>query len=76
MYCLDCIFFFFYHFRVWPAERGVIYSVQDVIVAIQNGLSDFEMESDITEAVGEEADEDAVELDKENQQPTDCPGGD
>ena len=47
-----------------PAKRGLLYSVQDMTVAIQNGESDFEMESDNTDSSDEEADEDASEVDK------------
>ena len=48
-----------------PAKRGPRFSVQDVIAAIQNGESEFEMES-------EESDTDACgHVDKENQQPND-----
>ena len=52
-----------------PAKRGLLYSVQDVIVAIQNGESDFEMESDNTDASDKEADEDASEVDKKTNNP-------
>ncbi|XP_039662547.1 uncharacterized protein LOC120562742 isoform X2 [Perca fluviatilis] len=62
--------------RMPPAKRGLLYRVQDVIEAIQNGERDLEMELDDTNASDEEADEHAGEVDKENQQPTDCPAGD
>ncbi|KAL0151442.1 hypothetical protein M9458_053228 [Cirrhinus mrigala] len=50
-----------------PVQKGHLFSVQDVIAAVQNGESDFEMDSDDT---------DASEMDKENQQPIDCPAND
>ncbi|KAF3842753.1 hypothetical protein F7725_001602 [Dissostichus mawsoni] len=59
-----------------PAKRGPRFTVQDVIAAIQNGESDFEMESEDsdTDMSEEEADEDACgHMDKENQQPNDPP---
>ncbi|XP_067454541.1 piggyBac transposable element-derived protein 3-like [Thunnus thynnus] len=55
-----------------PAKRGLFFSVQDVIVAIQES----EIESDDTDASDGEADGDAGEMDKENQKPTDCPASD
>ncbi|XP_044213985.1 piggyBac transposable element-derived protein 3-like [Thunnus albacares] len=58
------------------AKRDLLYSVQDVIVAVKNGESDFEMDSDDTDVSDEEADEDVREVDKENQQPTDYQAGD
>lgn len=39
-----------------------LYNMQD---SIQNRQSDFEMESDDTDVSDEEADEDAIEVDKE-----------
>ena len=38
-----------------PAQRGLLYSVPDVVDAIQNGQSDSEMESDVTDASHKEA---------------------
>ncbi|GAA6095233.1 piggyBac transposable element-derived protein 3-like [Tachysurus ichikawai] len=42
-----------------PVQKGQLFNVQDVIAAVQNGESDFEMDSDA--------------MDKENHQPIDCP---
>ncbi|XP_051515101.1 piggyBac transposable element-derived protein 3-like isoform X1 [Myxocyprinus asiaticus] len=56
-----------------PARKGPVYSVQDVLAIIQNGESDFELDSDDSDASDRETDEDAGEVDRENQQPTDCP---
>ncbi|KAL0177740.1 hypothetical protein M9458_026634 [Cirrhinus mrigala] len=50
-----------------PVQKGHPFSVQDVIAAVQNGESDFEMDSDDT---------DASEMDKENHQPIDSPAND
>ncbi|KAL0185142.1 hypothetical protein M9458_020839, partial [Cirrhinus mrigala] len=50
-----------------PVQKGHLFSVQDVIAAVQNGESDFEMDS---------YDTDASEMDKENHQPIDCPAND
>ncbi|XP_016329239.1 piggyBac transposable element-derived protein 3-like, partial [Sinocyclocheilus anshuiensis] len=58
-----------------PAQKGHLFSVQDVIAAVQNGESDFEMDSDDTDASDSE-NEDAGEMDKENHQPIDCPAND
>ncbi|XP_051556876.1 uncharacterized protein LOC127442736 [Myxocyprinus asiaticus] len=65
--------------RMPPARNGPVYSVQDVLAIIQNGESDFELDSDDSDASDRETDEDAGEVDKENQQPTeptDCPDDD
>ena len=35
--------FYFYYFRMPPAKRGVLYSVQDVMDDITNGHSNFEI---------------------------------
>lgn len=59
-----------------PVQRGPRFSVQDVTATVQNGESDFEMESHDIDASDTEADEDAGEMDKENHQPTDCPTND
>lgn len=45
--------------------RAKMYNVQDVVDAVQNGESDFEM--DDTDGSDEEADEDAGCGDRENQ---------
>lgn len=58
-----------------PARKRV-YTVKYVIEAVQNGESDFEMESDISESSEEEVDEDAGPVDKQNQTPIDCPADD
>ncbi|KAL0146817.1 hypothetical protein M9458_057756 [Cirrhinus mrigala] len=58
-----------------PVQKGHLFSVQDVIAAVQNGESDFEMDSDDTDASDSE-NEDVGEMDKENHQPTDCPAND
>lgn len=59
-----------------PVQRGHLFSVPDVVAAIQNIESDFEMESDDTDASHSEQDEETGEMDKENRQPTDCPAND
>ncbi|XP_033973808.1 piggyBac transposable element-derived protein 3-like [Trematomus bernacchii] len=62
-----------------PAKRGPRFSVQDVIAAIQEGESDFEMESEDSDTATseEEADEDVCgQVDKVNQQPNDRPVSD
>ncbi|KAL0147816.1 hypothetical protein M9458_056893 [Cirrhinus mrigala] len=58
-----------------PVQKGHLCSVQDVIAAVQNGESDFEMDSDDTDASDSE-NEDVGEIDKENHQPIDCPAND
>lgn len=55
-----------------PARRDPRYSVQDVIAIVQNGESDVDIQFDDTDASDEESDNDAC-VDKENQEPTDCP---
>ncbi|XP_033946515.1 piggyBac transposable element-derived protein 3-like [Pseudochaenichthys georgianus] len=62
-----------------PAKRCPRFSVQDVIAAIQDGESDFEMESEDSDTATseEEADEDVCgQVDKVNQQPNDRPVSD
>ena len=49
-----------------PAQKGLLFSVQDVIASVQNGESDFEMDSGDTDASDSE-NEDAGEMDKEKQ---------
>lgn len=56
-----------------PAKKGLVYSPQDVIDAIQNVESAIKMESDDTE---EEENKDFSEVDKENRHSPDCPHGD
>lgn len=50
-----------------PAQKGLLFSVQDVIASVQNGESDFEIDSDDTDASDSE-NEDTGEMDKENHQ--------
>lgn len=64
----------FFHFRMPPARKdNIIYKVYDVIGAIQNGNSDFEKESDISD---EEECGYACKLEKENKQPNVHPSDD
>lgn len=64
-----CLFFFF--FKIPPARKDhIIYNVNDVIDAVQNGNSDFKMDSDTSD---EEECGDACELKKENKKPNDHP---
>lgn len=58
-------------FRIQPARKDqIIYNVYDFIDAVQNGNSDFEMDSDTSD---EEECGDACKLEKDNKQPNDDP---
>lgn len=60
-----------------PARNDrMVYNVYDVIDAIRNGDSDFEIDSEDTDASDEEECGHARELEKENIKPSDCPSAD
>ncbi|XP_062866090.1 uncharacterized protein LOC134328792 [Trichomycterus rosablanca] len=61
--------------KMLPARKRV-YTVKDVIEAVQTGESDFEMESETSESSDEEVDEDVGPVDEQNQTPIDCPADD